>query len=455
MASHSQIHPPDTDPAWSAAPIPQEEADRLAALRAFNALDTDPEREFDDLVVLSCSIFGVATSLISMVDSERQWFKAKVGLDAQETRRDLAFCTHAILSDATFVVPDATADLRFAENPLVKGPPHIRFYAGAPLVTGQGFRIGTFSILDPVPRPEGITAEQDHQLRTLARITMDRLEARRAAQSREADLSVFRRAADALIDLSKRMEDNAATLSDAASSSASGAKAATEAVLNLNALGDHVNSEVASISKSIDNAAESAHLVREGVEVFSSHLETVLEVLKNVSSIAQQTRILAINASIEAARAGEAGAGFSVIAREIGELAGSTANATESIRRTSRTITQALYGASTRCEHLDGLMNIIRSNIGSVEKAATDVTATHHDIRDTMKTLTSLSDRVGAQSNELASWSSSLSDEARHFQRAARSDAAPRASGPGHDPADTRVQPGRRDALASTARQAS
>lgn len=135
-----------------AAPIPANDAERLQTLRELLILDTPPEQRFDRLVAFAQAEFEVATVLISLVDANRQWFKAKVGLEACETGRDISFCGHAILQPDIFVIEDAMADPRFADNPLVTGPPFIRFYAGAPLEPRPGLRVGTLCLLDPRPR---------------------------------------------------------------------------------------------------------------------------------------------------------------------------------------------------------------------------------------------------------------------------------------------------------------
>jgi GAF domain-containing protein len=140
------------DLAWRAA---RREAERLAALVGVAVLDTPPEPEFDALVRQAADRFGVPISLVSLVDADRQWFKAATGLPpGAETPRALAFCDHAIRDEAVLVVPDAAADPRFAENPLVTGAPNIRFYAGAPLTLPAGARLGTLCVIDTVPRPD-------------------------------------------------------------------------------------------------------------------------------------------------------------------------------------------------------------------------------------------------------------------------------------------------------------
>lgn len=134
------------------APIPVNEDDRLQALRQLLILDTPPEERFDRIVSFAAQEFEVPIALITMVDAERQWFKASIGLDVCETSRDISFCGHAILADDTMVVADARQDPRFSDNPLVTGQPLIRFYAGAPLQLPSGENIGTICLIDHTPR---------------------------------------------------------------------------------------------------------------------------------------------------------------------------------------------------------------------------------------------------------------------------------------------------------------
>lgn len=132
--------------------IPPDEDARLAELRSLNVLDTIAEERFDRLTRMARRLFGVDVALVSLVDENRQWFKSCAGMELSETPRDISFCGHAILGDSAFVIPDALQDERFADNPLVAGPPHVRFYAGCPLRGPGGRKLGTLCIIDSKPR---------------------------------------------------------------------------------------------------------------------------------------------------------------------------------------------------------------------------------------------------------------------------------------------------------------
>ena len=163
------------------ATLPPDEAARLSALRALDVLDTPAEAEFDALVQAAATVCGTPISLVSLVDEDRQWFKANHGLaEATETPRDQAFCAHAILGDELFVVNDAAADDRFADNPLVTGAPDIRFYAGAPVRLSDGQQVGTLCVIDR--RPRQLSATQREVLISLSKAVARALEGRHAAR---------------------------------------------------------------------------------------------------------------------------------------------------------------------------------------------------------------------------------------------------------------------------------
>jgi signal transduction histidine kinase len=158
---------------------PHNESERLRALRSYGVLDTLSEREYDQLTAIASQICGCRMSLISLIDEERQWFKARVGLDVSETAREFAFCAHAIHEPRkTLVVPDARLDDRFHDNPLVTGDPHLAFYAGVPLVNEDGLPLGTLCVLDSEPKT--LSESQLNALNALAEQVMALLELRRS-----------------------------------------------------------------------------------------------------------------------------------------------------------------------------------------------------------------------------------------------------------------------------------
>ncbi|HEY9403438.1 MAG TPA: ATP-binding protein [Pyrinomonadaceae bacterium] len=164
-------------PAKVKAAVPCNEAERIAALHACAILDTEAEESFDDIVRLAAYICGTPIALVSLVDTSRLWFKAKVGFDANELPRESTFCAQAILKPETFVIEDAATDKRFAKNPYVISDPHVRFYAAVPLITPDGHALGVLCVIDNVPRT--LDDEQHEALNVLARQTMTQLQLRR------------------------------------------------------------------------------------------------------------------------------------------------------------------------------------------------------------------------------------------------------------------------------------
>ncbi|MBA6391580.1 sensor domain-containing diguanylate cyclase [Colwellia sp. BRX10-3] len=164
--------------------IPDNEAERLHALRSLKILDTSHEERFDRVTRMAKRMFGVSISLVSLVDENRQWFKSSEGLDASETPRNISFCGHAINQDGLFIIPDTLKDKRFFDNPLVTEAPNIRFYAGYPLKLRQGLNIGTLCLIDPKPREmeaedqqllEDLGAMIEQEIKSIQMATLDEL----------------------------------------------------------------------------------------------------------------------------------------------------------------------------------------------------------------------------------------------------------------------------------------
>jgi GAF domain-containing protein len=170
---------------------PANEKQRLATLRGYEILDTEPEAAFDDLTLLASYICQTPIAMLSLIDADRQWFKSKIGISASETSRDIAFCAYAILQSDVFIVRDASRDARFSENPLVASEPKIRFYAGATLVA-DGQPLGTLCVIDRVPRE--LLPEQLEALRALSRQVQGQLELRRNLKRLNSSLAARDRA---------------------------------------------------------------------------------------------------------------------------------------------------------------------------------------------------------------------------------------------------------------------
>ncbi len=165
------------------APLPKDEDARLTALRQYGILDTAPEDAYDDITRLAAFIYRTPIAAISLLDAQRQWLKSAIGLPLGETSRDVSFCAHNILQNDVMIVPDATQDTRFRDNPSVTGDPYIRFYAGVPLVTEGGYALGSLCVIDIEPRQ--LTPDQETALRTLARQVVSQLELARRVAAQE------------------------------------------------------------------------------------------------------------------------------------------------------------------------------------------------------------------------------------------------------------------------------
>ncbi len=172
------------------AHLPSNEGKRLAALRHFEILDSEPEQSYDDLTYIASVICQMPIVLVSLIDEHRHWFKSKVGLAVSETSRETSFCAHAILRNEVMVVPDAHLDERFQDNPLVLGDPNIRFYAGAPLYSNEGFALGTLCVIDSVPRT--LSEQQVKGLEALARQVSSLIEMRHTLHELHHALSTIK-----------------------------------------------------------------------------------------------------------------------------------------------------------------------------------------------------------------------------------------------------------------------
>jgi GAF domain-containing protein len=188
------------------APLPKNEPARLEALRQYEVLDSAPEEVFDDITRLAAYICETPIAVISLVDKDRQWFKARIGLGPTETSRDCAFCAYAILEETPMVIPDALSDNRFADNPLVTSEPYIRLYAGVPLTTPEGFRIGTLCVIDRVSRT--LSPEQVAVLRMLGNQVMAHLDLRRDLSMTTKALAEHKRVEEELRGRLRNLEAN-------------------------------------------------------------------------------------------------------------------------------------------------------------------------------------------------------------------------------------------------------
>jgi GAF domain-containing protein len=163
------------------------EAARVAALDRYAILDSEPEEAFDDLVILAAQVCRTPMAMLSLLDDHRQWFKSKVGVQIRETPKDVSICAHAIKQNDLFIVGDTQLDPRFRESPLVVGEPHIRFYAGEPLVNEEGYALGTLCVVDREPRV--LDEDQKIALKALGRLALRQMELRKNLQLLKEALS--------------------------------------------------------------------------------------------------------------------------------------------------------------------------------------------------------------------------------------------------------------------------
>lgn len=376
-------------------PIPANETERLAELIAYKVLDTESERVFDDVVRLAKSLFGVATSTVSLIDHDRQWFKARAGLEVEETDRGAAFCGHAILQNAVMVVPDARADRRFSDNPLVTGPPHIRFYAGAPLTTPAGFNIGTLCIFDSQPRPDGFSRQEAFHLSMLAGMVMERLIARRLRLERQQESQQVRSVAGRLSTAATQLEQQAKDLAALATDGALRSDAAGQGVRQLVSMAAEVETILTGVTGTIDHVADDAESMRTAVAGLGGHLEGIGAVASEIASIASQTRLLSLNASIEAARTGDSGRGFAVVANEVRQLAGLTADATSHIQSELRAIEGTVARVVERCDILAGRVVSMQTGSGRIKATAELQAATRVHVGEEVDDAVSVVRQIG------------------------------------------------------------
>ena len=355
---------------------PVNETARLADLAAYRVLDSAAERVFDDIVRLAQSLFGVATSTVSLIDDDRQWFKARVGLDVCETDRDAAFCAHAILKNDVMVIVDALADERFASNPLVTGPPNIRFYAGAPLTTPAGYNIGTLCIFDPHPRPDGFSSIEQTHLSMLAGMVIERLMARRLRLERQGEAEQVLTVAARLDGTALQLAAQAEGLTQLASNGALRCDVAGQGVRQLVLMGSKVEKVVYDMTADIAKVANDAVTMRDTVASLTAHLGGIRSVADEISLIASQTKLLSLNASIEAARAGESGRGFAVVANEVRLLAGATADATVHIFTELRSMERSVTSVVDRCGQVAQRVAAMQEASGRIQATANSQAAT-------------------------------------------------------------------------------
>ena len=391
------------------------ESDRLRELHTYQILDTPSEPVFDDTVRLAQSLFDVATSTVSLIDAERQWFKARAGLDVSATGRNEAFCAQAITGSDVLTILDAANDEQFASNPLVTGAPYIRFYAGAPLVTPSGTTIGTLCIFDPVPRTSFDENERRH-LAMLARIVMDRLEIRRLMIEREERAVLVRQVGMRLDEAAGQLDRKAHLLADLACSGVRQSEAAVGNVRALVDLGAEMQNGMSIIAHEIECSTDSAKGTCAAVNGLGAHISGIASVAGMISAIAGQSRLLALNASIEAARAGNAGRGFAVVAHEVKQMADRTADATRNIEVELDSIRQTVDDVIMRRAALSKTMEQMRMHSGIVSDAAARKAFVRGEVGDEVDELARMSRSVGFNAKDVTDASVLLMGEAESLR---------------------------------------
>lgn len=255
------------------APILSNETLRLQALLDYQVLDTPSECKFDQIVEMASKICGTPIALVSLVDSERQWFKAKYGLDASETPRDVSFCGHAIHQSEVFVVEDSLLDDRFSDNPLVVGGPQVRFYAGAPLISPKGEAIGTLCVIDM--RPRELNPDQLSFLKTLSEQVIAQLELQKTLRQSQAHFTELQQLTKTVLVQRERLyhADKMAVLGEMASG-----------------LAHEINNPLAIISGLLSILEDQVNGDEPKDEVFRS-LARVEETVRRISTITRALKI--------------------------------------------------------------------------------------------------------------------------------------------------------------------